>query len=139
MPLVVIRDRVNLAAGYVTVAFDRSPFDKVVSLYFHRHRTEPRISLSDFIASGEAFDCLNWPLYAASGDVEVDMMGRYETLSADLKQLTLRTGLPPLHLPQAKTHFRPPGTRYRDLLSRTDRQLIEAVFAPEFALHGYTW
>ncbi|MFB8766433.1 hypothetical protein VSQ78_01875 [Nocardiopsis alba] len=39
---------------------------------------------------------------------------------------------------RAKGHFRPPGAG-RDRFTPIARRLVEAVFAHEFELHGYTW
>ncbi len=140
LPLDVIRDRMDVS-GYTTVAVERHPAEKVVSLYYHRHRAEPRISLEDFVASGEAADALNWPLYTVGGRVGVDVLIRYEHLNAGLTALCARVGLPDLDVGQvrAKAHFRPPGAAPRDLFTPAARRLTDAVFAPEFALHDYTW
>ncbi|MFE1099359.1 hypothetical protein ACFW4K_02495 [Nocardiopsis alba] len=39
---------------------------------------------------------------------------------------------------RAKGYFRPPGAG-QHRLTPTARRLVEAVFAVEFELHGYTW
>ncbi|RCV51855.1 sulfotransferase family protein [Marinitenerispora sediminis] len=139
MPLSLIQDRMDLS-GYTTMAVDRHPAEKVLSLYYHRHRAEPRTSLEDFVASGEAADALNWPLYTRGGRVGVDVLIRYERLTEGLAHLSDRVGLPRLELGsvRAKAHFRPPGTG-RDLFTPAARRMVEAVFGPEFALHDYTW
>lgn len=140
MPLALIRDRMDLS-GYTTVAVERHPAEKVLSLYYHRHRNQPRISLENFVASGEANDALNWPLYTdTDGQVGVDVLVHYEALTEGLHELSVRTGLPDLGVSsvRAKGHFRPPGTG-RDRFTPTARRLVEDVFAHEFALHGYTW
>lgn len=140
MPLTLIQDRMDLA-GYTTVAVERHPAEKVLSLYYHRHRAEPRISLEDFVACGEAADALNWPLYTdADGQVGVDVLVRYEALAEGLQEVGVRAGLPDLGVGsvRAKAHFRPPGTG-RDQFTPTARRLVQDVFAHEFALHGYTW
>ncbi|MEU0237699.1 hypothetical protein ABZ234_08405 [Nocardiopsis sp. NPDC006198] len=139
MPLEVIRSRLDLR-GYTTVAVERHPAEKVLSLYYHRHRAEPRLSLEDFVASGEAHDALNWPLYSLGGQVGVDVLVRYEHLAAGWDQVAERTGITPLDLGvRAKAHFRPPGVDYRQAFTAAARRLVENVFAAEFALHGYTW
>lgn len=140
MPLALLRDRLDLS-GYTTVAVERHPAEKVLSLFYHRHRAEPRISLEDFVASGEAHDALNWPLYTdADGQVGVDVLVRYETLAEGLHELSVKAGIPNLGVGavRAKSHFRPPGTG-RDRFTPTARRLIEDVFVHEFALHDYTW
>ncbi|WP_309030407.1 hypothetical protein [Streptomyces alfalfae] len=142
MPAHEIRDAVGDSTWdhYLTVCLERSPYEKVVSLYFHRHRSEPRISLEAFIGSGEFRDALNWPLYTdTTGAVMVDVVIRHEHLQAGLDTLCARVGLPPLVLPRAKAQFRPPRSDYRRLLSPAARRAVEKAYAPEFAHHGYNW
>ncbi|MFI2161101.1 hypothetical protein ACH49L_36420 [Streptomyces olivaceoviridis] len=125
---------------YLTVCLERSPYEKVVSLYFHRHRTEPRIPIGEFIESGEFHDAFNWPLYTdAGGEVMVDTVIHHEHLQAGLDALCTRVGLPALVLPRAKSQFRPPGSDYRQILTPAARRAIEEAYAPEFAHHGYRW
>ena len=140
MPLALIAERMDLG-GYTTFTVERHPAEKVVSLYYHRYRAEPRPRLEDFVASGEAYDALNWPLYAPAGRVEVDVLIDYNHLGQGSADLAERTGIPPLRLDgiRAKAHFRPPRTRPADLFTPAAQHLVRAVFAPEFDLHGYTW
>ncbi|WND23531.1 hypothetical protein [Streptomyces violaceus] len=142
MPASEIRDAIGADVWdtYLTVCLERSPYDKVVSLYFHRHRTEPRVSIDEFIASGEFRDTLNWPLYTSEdGAVMVDLIVQHEHLQAGLEDMCSRAGLPPLELPTAKSQFRPPNTTYRDVLTPTARKAIEKAFAAELEYHRYTW
>ncbi|MEV5355837.1 hypothetical protein [Streptomyces sp. NPDC052693] len=142
MPATEIREQLgpHTYHRYLTVCLERSPYEKVLSLYFHRHRTTLRIPIEEFIDTGEFRDALNWPLYTDhSGTVMVDQIIRHEHLQAGLDALTARTGLPTLALPRAKAQFRPPGTGYRDLLTPTARKAVEEAYAAEFTYHRYTW
>ncbi|MER5985705.1 hypothetical protein [Streptomyces sp. NPDC001787] len=125
---------------YTTFTVERSPYDKVVSLYFHRHRDPAdRPPVDHFVETGEFTDALNWPLYTSTGgDIIVDHVLRHETLTQDLARLTT-AGLPVLALPHAKSQFRPHSTGYRDVLTPAARRAVETVYAPEFEAHGYAW
>ncbi|MFF9436837.1 hypothetical protein ACF1BP_24230 [Streptomyces sp. NPDC014735] len=125
---------------YVTFTVERSPYDKVTSLYFHRHRDpSARPPIDHFIETGEFADALNWPLYTDTDNrVIVDHVLRHEALREGLAQLAA-AGLPDLDLPRAKAHFRPPNSHYRDVLTPSARRAIEDVYAQEFDAHGYTW
>ncbi|WP_106403733.1 sulfotransferase family protein [Actinocorallia populi] len=126
---------------YVSVAVERNPFEKVASLYFHRHRNPHlRPSMEEFIATGEFADALNWPLYTDhDGRVMVDHLLRHEHLEEQLADLCELVGLPPLRLPHAKAHFRPPGLHYRDVLDAAARQAVEEAYTREFDLLEYRW
>jgi hypothetical protein len=126
--------------SYFTFCFERNPWDKVVSLYFHRYREEPRPGIEAFVRSGEGEQALNWPLYTLDGRPAVDFVGRFERLAEDTAEVFERIGLPaPRRLPRAKTQFRPPRTSYRSVLDPATRQLVARGYAPEIAHHGYTW
>ncbi|MER7477409.1 hypothetical protein ABTX60_07100 [Streptomyces sp. NPDC126510] len=141
MPAREIRDALGASMWdrYLTVCLERSPYEKVISLYFHRHRTEPRIPIDAFIESGEFRDAFNWGLYTDGGEVMVDVIVRHEHLQSGLDALCARVGLPALTLPRAKSQFRPPGSDYRQVLTPAARQAIEEAYAAEFTHHGYTW
>ncbi|MFC0039929.1 sulfotransferase family 2 domain-containing protein [Actinomadura rayongensis] len=125
---------------YFTFCFERNPWDKVVSLYYHRYRTPPRPGIDHFVRSGEARDAYNWPLYTLNDAVAVDMVGRYETLLADVKHVAAELGLPELTpLPEAKTQFRPFGADHRHVLDDPLRAVIAREYAREIQYHGYEW
>ncbi|GGR45953.1 hypothetical protein [Streptomyces netropsis] len=142
MPAAEIRQELGASMWerYLTVCLERSPYEKVTSLYFHRHRTEPRIKIEEFIDSGEFRDAINWPLYTDTlGAVMVDVVVRHEHLQAGLDDVCRRVALPTLDLPRAKAHFRPPGAAYRDVLTARARRAVEEAYAAELEHHGYTW
>lgn len=98
----------HASAGYK--AARNRPLTRVVSLYFHRHRTTPRIPIEQFIDTGEFRDALNGPLYTDhGGTVIVDQIVRHEHLQAGLDSFSARTGLPTLTLPRADAPV--PATR----------------------------
>jgi len=125
---------------YFKFCFDRNPWDKVISLYFHRHKTEPRISLDEFLESGEALDARNIGLYTSNGNVIVDFVGRFEQLMPDLARACARIGIPPpTELTAAKSQFRREGTHYKTFLNRWQRDFISRAFADEIELHEYAY
>jgi hypothetical protein len=141
MPADAIRETMSGAWDrYFTFCFDRNPWDKVISLYFHRHKAEPRISLDQFLESGEALDARNIDLYSSNGSVIVDFVGRYERLMPDLAWACARIGIPPpVELAAAKSQFRRAGTHYRSLLNPWQRDFIARAFADEIELHEYLY
>jgi hypothetical protein len=125
---------------YFKFCFERNPWDKVVSLYFHRHKTEPRITFDEFLYSGEALDARNIGLYTINGAVAVDFIGRFESLLEDLTAVCRKLEIAPPHdLARAKTQFRPPGTRYREFLTPAQSDYISLAFRDEIELHGYSF
>lgn len=128
----------NVWADYLTFCVERNPWEKVVSLYFHRYKTAPRPPLDDFVFGGEMVDAYNHPLYTVDGQLAVDHVARYEQLEQDLRDLLGTIGiddLPPLA--RAKSQFRVDHRPARDILSAGQRDRIGQVFAAEVNRFGY--
>jgi hypothetical protein len=127
--------------SYFKFCVDRNPWDKVVSLYFWQHRTEPRPSLSDYIASGDIEIAVRrggFDLYAIDGEIVVDRVCRYEQLERELAIVAERLRLPEIpRLPRAKANTRTDRRPYRELLTASDRAAIARVFVKEIACLQY--
>lgn len=125
---------------YYKFCFERNPWDRVISLYYWRNKTEPRPAIRDFVAS-EAPLLLKrkgFDVYTIEGDVAVDRVGLFEQLAEHLEEIRTRLGLPePLMLPRAKTSFRTDKRQYRELLDEKSRKRIETLFREEIAWFGY--
>jgi hypothetical protein len=125
---------------YFKFCFTRNPWDRVISLYYFKHRTEPRPSLTEFLESNFPLKLQQkgYELYTIDGEIAVDKVCRYENLERDLDDVCARLGLPvPLELPHAKSSFREDRRPYRELYSDRDAELVRAMFADEIALMGY--
>ncbi len=124
--------------GYFTFCFERNPWDKVISLYYHRYKVGPRPCLDEFIFGGEALDACNYPLYTIDGKLAVDHIGRYESLTADLAACAERVGLSTLPpMPRAKSQFRKDRRPPREVLTAEQQDHIASAFAVEIDLFGY--
>lgn len=129
--------------SYFKFCFERNPWDKVVSMYYWRNRSEPRPTLSEYIQSGRANVASvkgGFDLYSIDGEIAVDRVCRYECLQQELEFITERVGLPEVpQLPKAKGTVRVDHRHYRDLLSPADREKVARVFAREIAHFGYQY
>jgi hypothetical protein len=127
--------------SYYKFCVDRNPWDKVVSLYFWQHKSEPRPTLSQFIRSGGiqvgvrrgGFD-----LYSIDGVIVVDRVCRYERLDEELALVAERVRLPEVpQPPRAKGETRTDRRHYRELLTEEDRDEIARVFQQEIRYLQY--
>ena len=128
-------------SSYYKFCFERNPFDRVISLYFWCHKSEPRPTLAEFL-DGPEIHLLTQrgiDVYSDStGNVCVNRVGRYESLSADLEEMRLAVGLPePLQLPMAKAAHRTDRRHYAELIDSVCRKQIEAMFSRELILWDY--
>ena len=128
--------------AYYTFCIERNPWDRVISMYYWRCKSEPRPSISKFLSTGPVASLKRkgYALYTHNGEVVVDKVCRYEDLAAELERVRTRLGLPePLELPRAKSQYRKDKRSYREILDSGERQHIEQLFAQEIALFNYTF
>lgn len=126
--------------AYFKFCVERNPWDKVVSLYYHHLRANPRLdlSLSEFLERGLAERVCDFDSYTLNGQIAVDYLARYERLDEDLEQIRLRLQLPePLSLPRAKAGFRTDKRPYQELFGPAERDWVARRFAREIAHCGY--
>jgi hypothetical protein len=138
---------------YFKFAFVRNPYDMMQSWYFYRQRAEladpahPRHHLytgntgfQDFI---EHFAHQDWMLNqfawvappALGGAIQLDFVGRYETLDADYRFICGRLGIPCRPLPVRRASRNHAGIT--GLWNRHTRRLINDYFRRDFELFGY--
>jgi hypothetical protein len=125
--------------SYFKFAFERNPWDRQVSLYYHRYREESdRPGFDAFIHKDKKAHINNFGVYSINGDLAVDFLGRFETLEEDLRSALSQVGLSTADaLPDAKTRFRPGSAGYRDLYDEDTRNIVADWYASEIKLLGY--
>lgn len=138
MPLARIRRTLPAATftAYRKYAFDRNPWDYLVSLYFYRRR-KPPVSDWDFDRFLNEYPVIpNHDLYCEGGKVLADRVFRFEELGEGLRVIAGETGLSFAELPDDKRGYR--GDReYRSFYSAASRDLVAERFASTIALLGY--
>ena len=126
--------------SYFKFCFERNPWDKVISWYFWRYKSEPRPTISQFVQSDEANIIKGFELYTRSSEIVVDKVFFYEQLSDAMNELRERLNLDgPLSLPFSKAGFRKDRRSYKDVLSEQDKEKIAKVYAREIAYFNYEW
>ena len=126
--------------GYFKFCFERRPFDRVISLYYWRHKREPRPSISEFLDSGEPnlLRKRGYDLYTIDHLIAVDRVCLYENMTQELDKLAEQFGLDGrLELPRAKGSHRPNRHNPRDILTETDKERIRQLFRTEIELFGF--
>jgi Sulfotransferase family len=125
--------------SYFKFAFERNPWDRQVSLYYHRYREEnDRPDFATFIHTDKKAHINNFGVYSIDGDLAVDFLGRFESLEQDLRSALEQVGLSTEEaLPDAKTRFRPGTVPYRDHYDEETRSIVADWYAPEIKLLGY--
>ena len=127
---------------YFKFCFERNPWDRVVSLYYFLCNSEPRPSITEFIASGILLDLRKggYYLYTIDDKIAVDKIYLFENIDKEIRDISKLLGFPEIpKLPRAKSGYRNDKIHYRDILSEQDKKKIEEMFAEEIGLLGYTF
>ncbi len=137
-----VRDRIDRTIWERSFRFciERNPWDRVVSLYYYTHPTEPRPSFSEFVHSDAVLSLkrLGIEIYTIDGQPVVERICRFEHLADDLEEIRRQLGLPEsLALPQAKSQFRKGRRSYRDAYGADERDRVAALFSEEIRLGSY--
>lgn len=119
--------------------FERNPWDKVVSHYWFRKKNPRKAPIGSFEEYLDARKCpVDHPLYTINGELAVDVVGRYESLEADLDKILARIGLPDAALPtERNTQYRTDPKPYQEYYDDRTRELVANLYAKEIELFGY--
>jgi hypothetical protein len=127
---------------YYTFCFERNPWDRIISLYYWLNKSEPRLTIQDFIRSNAPMRLKNggYKNYTIDDQVVVDKVCKFENITEELNAVRKLVGIPePLDLPRAKSKYRTDKRNYRDILAKEDRSYISKLFHDEINLMGYQW
>lgn len=142
MPLAKIRRKLPAAqfGAYRKYAFDRNPWDFLVSFYHYRRR-KGEVANWDFDRFLNEFPVIpNWDLYTENGEVIADRVFRFEDLPDALREIAAETGLVLGDLPRDKGSFRSDRDRdYRSFYTASSRDLVAVRYAKTIALLGYAF
>lgn len=126
--------------SYFKFCVERNPWDRVISLYYWKHKTEPRPTILEFIESDALLRLKQrgYDLYTIGGQLAVDRVCRFEHLADELEAIRTQLGMPEkLVLPRAKAGFRKDRRNYREILGEVEQARIATLFRDEIELFGY--
>jgi hypothetical protein len=137
-----VRDRVEPAVwdSYYKFCFERNPWDRVVSLYYWRCKSEPRPTILEFLDSDVPLILKQRgiELYSIDGQIAVDKVCRFENLAEELEALRENLRIADnIVLPKAKSKYRKDKRSYREILGEEERVRIAELFREEIDLFGY--
>jgi hypothetical protein len=138
MPISKIRKWLSADAfqGYRKYAFDRNPWDFMVSYWFFLRRRE-KVAKMDFDSFLHEYPIVcNWDLYTEGGRVAVDKVFRFEELGNAVVDFSRETGLSLGSLPDDKRSYRSTHD-YRSFYSASSRDLVATRWSQTIQLLDY--
>lgn len=128
--------------SYYKFCFERNPYDKAISLFFHQGGYDKWESIESFIKSGGLQIIKGYDQYSINKIIAVDDIFKFENLEEALVKISNKLNLhSTLTLPKvkAKSQFRKDKRHYLEVLSDTEKNMIDIIWAREIALMGYSF
>jgi hypothetical protein len=133
--------------SYRKFCFVRNPFERTASDYHWRRRsTGQDFSFSEFLLALKNRDdsrrfihsrgVSNWDMIAIDDELQIDLVGRYESLDKDLMRITAALGLPSISLGSAEKATAK-RSDYGALYGPDERRMVEEMFACEIDRFSY--
>ena len=133
--------------SYYKFAVERNPWDRQVSLYFHRRSENGKAALDfDRDMSSSLYRLLhhtrldNWSKYAIGDTIVADRIIRFESLAPELEEVWSEIGLRSnLRLGKALSQYRDDNHDYRSHYSDFTRDLVARWYKREIDTFGYSF
>ena len=144
IPAREIRDHISkkIWDNYFKFCFERNPWDKVISHFYHRKRAGNFNNIMDYLLNDKGDAIRGYDMYADDKNVLVDKIYRYEEMDDALAELSNTIGLNDnIQLPEyrAKSHFRQDTRGYKEILTKEEADLIARRYEREIKLMEYTY
>ena len=127
---------------YFKFCFERNPWDKTVSHYFHRNRSRDFNSIMDYLRHDEGDMIRGFDMYSICGKLALDKVFAYEESETALEEISGILNLQEkLTLPEyrAKSEFRTDRRHYSEILTEEEASAISERYAREISLMGYKY
>ena len=143
--------------SYFKFSIIRDPWDRTVSDFFWKRRTDPSIkprkrfyhylgvpfnelapikkAFAEFIVSDEFVN--NDRFYIIDDQLCVDFVIRYENLLEDISTVCKKLGLPAIDLPNLKTGFRRKHHHYSEYFDENSKAIVAEKHRNDIRLFGY--
>ena len=130
----------NIYDNYYKFCFERNPYDKLISLFYHHGGFNKHDSILEFIGKGELEIIKGFDQYTINKLVAVDDIFKYENMKESLNIISEKLNLKKaLEFPQKKlkSQFRDKDSDYKELINQDVKNKIDVIWAREIKLMKY--
>lgn len=127
---------------YYKFCFERNPYDKAISLFYHQGGFKKWDTIEQFIKDGELNIIKGFDQYTINKTIAVDDIFEFENIPEAFIKISDKLNLKEnLKLPEVKlkSQFRKDKRPYREVLSEKEKSLIDGIWAREKHLMGYNF
>lgn len=128
--------------NYYKFCFERNPWDKIISHYYHRNRSKNFTDIKDYLLNNNVDNILGYDMYTIDKEVVADKIFRYEEMESALSEISQTLGFKTrLKMPEykAKSGFRRDNRSYREILTQEEANIITKRFEREIGYMGYSF
>ncbi|WP_310992301.1 sulfotransferase family 2 domain-containing protein [Aequorivita marina] len=128
--------------SYYKFCFERNPYEKLISLFYHQGGYKKWPTIEAFIKAGELNIIKGFDQYTINKVVAVDDVFKLENLDGALSIISNKLSLDSkLELPKVKlkSNFRKDKRSYKEILTPVDRQMVDIIWARERELMDYKY
>lgn len=142
MPASLIRQYVGEEVwnSYYKFCFERNPWDKAVSIYYWRNKSDDRIGFKEYLHHCKENNkrISEYHLYTIDSELAVDDVFKFENMKNAMRRIAERLGLPETpQLPRTKTGTNKNKRHYSDMYDDESEALVAEIFSREIALLSY--
>lgn len=131
---------------WFTFAFERNPYDRVISAFHYRKKNktakgdwDETATFADFLEIPDVLERLHmtgWGLYTNNDTIIVDKIYRFEDLNTAMKDIYARLGIDETE-PLMKTKVSKRSVEYQDYYTDETRKQVAKAFENEIETFGY--
>ncbi len=126
--------------SYYKFAFERNPWDRQVSWYFYKTRSDRReTSFEDFFNFPHKAFVENYDLYSIDDEIAVDFVGQYENLTEDFETAMAAIGQGGIFKLPVTNVSKTRRPDYQSYYNDASKALVSDWYKREIAHFGYTY
>jgi len=123
--------------SYTKAAFVRNPWDRIFSSFYHNAYLYPFRNNLGFERAVSKMKTQSYYLKNKHGVIDIDFIGRFESLKSDFNRLCDLVNIPRMKLLHENKNPMKPKIPYWEFYNPKKKRIVDRYFAEDIALLGY--